>query len=71
MKLTKEQAIIITGYTGIMACNFTDFHEDVEKRLGYPVMSHEFGFANMRERIRDCYKEDFIAMCYAGEDNAN
>jgi len=39
---TKQQAIIITGFTGITACNFGDFHEDVEKRLGRPIWTHQF-----------------------------
>jgi hypothetical protein len=41
-KLTKEQAIVITGYTGITACNFGDFHGDVERRLGHPIFTHQF-----------------------------
>lgn len=62
-KFTKEQAIIISGYTGFMACNFGDFHEDVEKRLGRPVWTHEFGNKEMRGKLVEVYKDDFIAMC--------
>lgn len=61
MQLTKEQAIIITGYTGITACDFADFHRDVETRLGRPIFTHEF--PSMSDRIKDLYKEDFLAMC--------
>ena len=32
-KLTKEQAITISGYTEILICDFADLQEDVEKRL--------------------------------------
>lgn len=63
MKLTKEQAIIISGYTGFMACRFGDFQEDVEKRLGRPVWTHEFGSKEMRDKLIEVYKEDFVAMC--------
>lgn len=63
-KFTKEQAIIISGYTGIMACKFGDLQEDVEKRLGRPVWTHEFGSeAGLNETIRELYRADFIAMC--------
>ena len=62
-KLTKEQAIIITGYTGFTACSFGDFHEDVEKRLNRPVWTHEFGSEDMRQQLKDLYKQDFINMC--------
>lgn len=62
-KFTKEQALIITGYTGFTACNFGDFQEDVEKRLGRPVFTHEFARAALRDELKEVYKADFIAMC--------
>lgn len=61
-KLTREQGLIITGYTGILACDFADFHEDVERRLGRPVFTHEFAFDEVREEIRDAYQDDFAAL---------
>lgn len=57
-KLTKEQAIIITGYTGKLIGDFSDFHADVEKRLKRPVMTHEMAYLDMSKT----YKEDFIKM---------
>lgn len=62
-KFTKEQAIIITGYTGFTVCNFGDFQEDVEKRLGRPVWTHEFARKEMRDKLKEAYKSDFISMC--------
>lgn len=63
-KLTKEQAIVITGYTGLLAGDvFGDFHADVEKRLGHPVWTHEMPEFN--ERIKDLYEEDFLSMCWS------
>lgn len=63
-KLTKEQAIIISGYTGIMCCKFEYLHEDVEKRTGRPVWTHEFGSdSNLGNTVRDLYKDDFIKIC--------
>jgi hypothetical protein len=67
-KLTKEQAIIITGYTGITACDFSTFHEDVEKRLGHPIWTHEFASKELREKLREIYREDFIKICYVGSE---
>ena len=64
-KLTKKQAIVISGYTEILMCDFGDFHEDVEKRLGRPVMTHEFPV--IAEEIKKAYKHDFLAMCPAEE----
>jgi hypothetical protein len=61
-KLTKEQAIVITGFTGITACQFRDFHGDVEKRLGHPVWRHQFGDIKFMEKIQELYREDFLSM---------
>ena len=62
-KLTKEQAIVITGFTGVMACkSFSDFHGDVEKLLGRPVFTHEFGDTEFSKLIKELYKPDFIEM---------
>jgi hypothetical protein len=62
-KLTKEQAIAITGFTGVMACkSFSDFHGDVEKRLGRPVFTHQFANKELTEEIKEAYRADFIDM---------
>ena len=67
-RLTKEQAIIITGYTGYLACEFSLFHEDVEKRMGRPVFTHEFGKEQFTEQLRDLYRVDYLAICYNPEE---
>lgn len=61
-KLTKEQAIVITGFTGILAIKFGDFHEDVEKRMGRPIWSHEFASKEMSKEVQELYRKDFLAM---------
>lgn len=68
-KLTKEQAIVISGFTGIVACNFSLLHEDVEKRLGRPFLTHEF--ATERETVRELYREDFLKLCYIEQKDTN
>lgn len=61
-KLTQEQALVITGFTGVMcASDFSDFHGDVEKRLGRPVWTHQF--PALRDEIREAYRADFLALC--------
>lgn len=67
MKLTKEQGIILTGFTGITCANFSDFHGDVEKRLGRPVWTHEFANLDLVNQIKELYREDFIAMVSQGD----
>jgi len=62
-KLTQEQALVITGYTGVLCVSsFGDFHEDVEKRLGRPVWTHQF--PGLKDEIRVAYQADFLAMCH-------
>jgi len=61
-KLTKEQAVVITGFTGIAACNFSNFHEDVERRMGHPVWTHEFGNPEFMEKVKELYKNDFLSL---------
>lgn len=62
-RLTKEQAIVISAYTGFLCCDFGDMHEDVEKRLGSPILSHMFGSQKfVDDVIKPLYKEDFISM---------
>lgn len=64
-RLTKEQAIIIMGYTGIATISFSEFHRDVEQRLGRPVFTHEFGSQAMADQLKELYHKDFVSLCYA------
>lgn len=60
-RLTTEQAIILTAFTGKMLCpSFAEFHAAIEERLGRPVFTHEFGDAAFSERIREEYREDAL-----------
>jgi len=71
-RLTKEQAIVITGFTGIAACPFSDFHSEVEKRLGRPVFTHQFGDKEFFEnQIKPLFRDDFLNMCYGKEQLTN
>lgn len=59
-KLTKKQAIVISGYTMILICEFSDLHEDIEKRLGMPVFTSQIPM--MADKIKAAYKDDFLLM---------
>lgn len=61
-KLTLEQAIAITAYTGVSACDFSVFHKDVEKRLGQSVYTHQFANVGFARQVKELYREDFLAM---------
>lgn len=63
MKLTKEQAVVLTGFTGILCCPMNVFHKDVEERMSRKVWSHEFASSQFLEQVKGYYSEDFTAMC--------
>lgn len=59
-KLTEEQALVLTGFTDTLMVDFSKFHADVEKRLGRPVMTHEF--PKLRVAIKEAYRADFMRL---------
>lgn len=61
-KITKEQAVILTGFTGITMCAFSDFHKEVEVKLGRPVFTHEFAFKETAKEIKEAFRADFLEM---------
>lgn len=63
-KLTKEQSLVVMGFTGFTCCPFGEFQEDVEKRLGHQFFTHEF--IGLQDKIKKLYEEDFLAICYRG-----
>lgn len=69
-KLTKEQAVIITGFTGILCGSFSDFHADVEKRLGRGVWTFEMGMKPFMAEIKKLYEADFIEIATVCVDQA-
>lgn len=68
-RLTKEQAAIVGAYTGITASNFSVVHEYAEKVLGRPVWSHEFASQGLADKLREASREDFLDICYKGDEN--
>ena len=69
-KLTKEQAIIISGFTGILCGEFYDFHADVEKRLGRGVQTFEFGIKSFITEVKKLYEADFIELATVNKEPA-
>lgn len=59
-RLTTEQGLIITGFTGTLCCDFGDFHKDVEKRAGRPVARHELIWAG--NWVKQLYRADYMEL---------
>ena len=62
-KLTKEQAVVVSAFTGTLICEFSDMHAEIEKRLGRSVMTHELGSTELNEKlVKPAFRDDFIAL---------
>jgi hypothetical protein len=62
-KLTKEQAVIISAYTGILCCEFPDLHEYIERKLNRPVWTHELANEKVMFELKEKSRADFLAIC--------
>lgn len=61
-KLTKEQAAVITAYTGYLLGSFNDAHSYIEKLMDRPVFTHEMGSKEFMDELQLKAKADFIAL---------
>ena len=62
IKLTKEQAVIISGFTGYLCCKFSDLHAEIERKLGRAVFVHETPRCDAE--IKKAFESDFLAICH-------
>lgn len=61
--MTHKEAVLISAYTGyLLAPSFADVHEFCEELLGRQIMTHQFGFKEMQEEIREKCKPMIIEM---------
>lgn len=61
--MTKQERIIVSAYTGILMCNFSDMHKYIEEKLGRPAWTHEMVSYNVQKEIENAVKPDFLALC--------
>jgi hypothetical protein len=61
-KLEVNQAVAISAFTGVLCCEFSDFHRAIEERLGRPIFTHELGDKAVSEEIKEGFRKDFISM---------
>lgn len=61
-KLTIEQAVVISAYTGILLCPFGEMHKAIAKKFGRPVFTHEFAQEDFVEEIKMKFRDDFLAL---------
>ncbi len=61
--MTKNEAVILSAYTGIVMCDFSDIHEYTEKVLKRPIWTHEFASEDLWVEIREKVKPAFLEIC--------
>lgn len=61
-RLTPEQAVIVTGYTGKLQGDVGKFYADLESRLGRKIVNSELPSIG-QEKISALYKDDFLSLC--------
>jgi hypothetical protein len=64
-RLTKEQALLLSAYTGILLCDsFGDLHQYIEKIAGRPVFTHEMGHTKFMEELQEKLKPQILEIIY-------
>jgi len=61
--MTEKERVIVSAYTGVLMCNFSELHKYVEQKLGRPVFTHEFTDKDIIEEIKERVRDDFLALC--------
>ena len=61
--MTHQEKIIVSAYTGVLMCEFSDVHNYIEKKLGRPVYIHELTDKKFWEDLREKTKDDFLEVC--------
>lgn len=61
----RERAIIMayTGATMLVGDKLSIFYAYVEEKLGRPVFTHELGYIETQEELKDASRDDFLALC--------
>lgn len=59
-KLTLEQALVLTGYTGVICCPYEKFIEDVCKRLDKDESEIDLENPDIGYEINQAYEKEFM-----------
>ncbi len=60
--MTKDEAAIVTAYTGVLIGEFDDFSKYAEKIIGRSIMTHELASKEMWKELRSAARNDFIGI---------
>lgn len=60
--MTKNEAAIISAYTGLLIGNFSDMHQYVEKLFGHSIFTHMFADEDFVQKVKDLSYNDFVQL---------
>lgn len=60
--MTKDEAAIVSAYTGVMLGKFSDMQKYAERVLGRPVWTHEFASEHVVDELKAATRPDFMAL---------
>ena len=60
--MTKQEAAIVSAYTGYLIGDFSDLHAYIEQLLKRPVWTHELANKELAKEIQRLSHDDFVAM---------
>lgn len=60
--MTNREKIIISAYTGLLVCDFSDLHEYIEKTLERPVSTCELTDEQVWNEIKEALKDEYEAI---------
>ena len=62
-RMTKQEKIIVSAFTGILMCDFSDVHKYIEEKLGRAVWTHELADKRVWDEIKEKTEKDFLEIC--------
>jgi hypothetical protein len=61
--VTRDEAAVISAYTGILCGSMSDLHAYAEKVMGRSIWTHEFASEELTRELKERSRPDFIAIC--------
>lgn len=65
--MNKTERFIVTAYTGVLMCDFSEFHKYAEELLGRRLFPHEFVLKEVWTELKFKTKDDFFRICKAAD----
>ena len=60
--ISKEDAVVLSAYTGVLMCDFADLHTYIEQKLERPVFTHEMASDDLQKELKKASKADLLSI---------